>query len=492
MDLQLAQQTYRTLHADAAEKFFKDHGHLSAQEARKQATERILTAKEAHGQATVEGGSALDWKRKEVKVLKGTAKEKEAAFYRLGGEIATLIIIAQNKESLDGVIDLDAATAGRPRSDGPPMEPFSAPGQTPTEVAAISLGGDAELVAVFKEAGTNGKIALKSADDAWNHQQRILTAADEIQTTSGGGGTQVLTTSQSIRRPDWFQRAAWQMPTIYEQLMMETTDQASLVYMEESVASGKPTNKGDAASKAEGATSAQVAFQLTEQTVGMRELGAYAVVSKIALEDVSQIRRLLDIRMPQSVQYAVEVALFGAGDGTGTTLRGLSSAVTGESPIQLSTSAFASAVIDSDMVVGDVLASVFDILTATHNQNRPNVLWAHPDLVRDLFRASTTQYGPIIPTVRGLQLPAFAAYGMGITLSTHLSPLRAAAAGKYNIGYVGDTMELGFVTRRAMETEIGMINDQMIRGRLTYSSTCRCGFAHYRPAAWRKLTVTLT
>lgn len=110
--------------------------------------------------------------------------------------------------------------------------------------------------------------------------------------------------------------------TVVADLIPQTpTDQASVVYMEET------TFTNNAATRSEGGQAGESALAYTERTSAVREIAHFLPVTEIQLEDVNQARSLLDNRLPYMLDLTEEVQLL-TGDGNAPNLNGFLTAVT--------------------------------------------------------------------------------------------------------------------------------------------------------------------
>ena len=99
------------------------------------------------------------------------------------------------------------------------------------------------------------------------------------------------------------------------------TDQASIVYMEET------TFTNNAATRAEGGQAGESALAYTERSKAVREVATFIPVTEIQLEDVAQAQSLVDNRLMTMLDLTEEVQLL-TGDDNAPNLGGFNTVVT--------------------------------------------------------------------------------------------------------------------------------------------------------------------
>lgn len=113
---------------------------------------------------------------------------------------------------------------------------------------------------------------------------------------------------------------AHRRPMVADIIPQSPTDQASVVYMEET------TSTNNAATRSEGGSAGESALVYTERSQGVREIATFLPVTEIQLEDVGQARSLIDNRLMTFLDLTEEVQLL-TGDGNAPNLNGFHTAV---------------------------------------------------------------------------------------------------------------------------------------------------------------------
>lgn len=114
---------------------------------------------------------------------------------------------------------------------------------------------------------------------------------------------------------------AHRRPVVADLIPQSPTDQAAIVYMEET------TFTNNAATRAEGGQAGESALAYTERTKSVREIAHFLPVTEIQIEDVNQVRSLLDNRLPMMLDLAEEAQLI-SGDDVAPNLGGFLTVVT--------------------------------------------------------------------------------------------------------------------------------------------------------------------
>lgn len=113
---------------------------------------------------------------------------------------------------------------------------------------------------------------------------------------------------------------AHRRPVVADLIPQTPTEQASVVYMEET------TSTNAAATRLEGGSAGESALVYTERSVAVREIATFLPVTEIQLEDVSQARSLIDNRLMAFLDLTEEVQLL-TGDNNPPNLNGFHTAV---------------------------------------------------------------------------------------------------------------------------------------------------------------------
>ena len=114
---------------------------------------------------------------------------------------------------------------------------------------------------------------------------------------------------------------AHRRPMLADMIPQTPTEQAAVVYMEET------TFTNNAATRLEGGQAGESALAYTERSVAVREIAHFLPVTEIQLEDVGQAQSLIDNRLMVMLELAEETQLL-TGDNNAPNLYGFHTAVT--------------------------------------------------------------------------------------------------------------------------------------------------------------------
>ena len=114
---------------------------------------------------------------------------------------------------------------------------------------------------------------------------------------------------------------AHRRPVVADLIPQTPTDQAAIVYMEET------TFTNNAATRAEGAQAGESALAYTERSKGIREIATFLPVTEIQIEDVAQAQSLIDNRLMTMLALVEEDQLL-TGDDNAHNLGGFHTIVT--------------------------------------------------------------------------------------------------------------------------------------------------------------------
>ena len=114
---------------------------------------------------------------------------------------------------------------------------------------------------------------------------------------------------------------AHRRPVVADLIPQTPTEQAAIVYMEET------TFTNNAATRAEGGQAGESALAYTERSKGIREIATFLPVTEIQLEDVSQAQSLIDNRLMTMLSLVEEDQLL-TGDDNAPNLGGFHTIVT--------------------------------------------------------------------------------------------------------------------------------------------------------------------
>lgn len=138
--------------------------------------------------------------------------------------------------------------------------------------------------------------------------------AKTLMETGAGFAPQAIRTGRVVEY-------AHRRPLVADLIPQTPTDQASVVYMEET------TFTNNAATRSEGAQAGESALAYTERTKAMREIAHFLPVTEIQLEDVDGVRSIIDNRLLTMLDLAEEAQLL-TGDDNAPNLGGFLTVVT--------------------------------------------------------------------------------------------------------------------------------------------------------------------
>jgi HK97 family phage major capsid protein len=237
-----------------------------------------------------------------------------------------------------------------------------------------------------------------------------------------------------------------------------TTDQAAVVYMEET------TFTNNAAEAAEGAAFGEAALVLTERTSTVRKIAVQIPITDEQLEDVSQVGSYVNQRLSYMIRARLDGQII-AGNGTAPNLEGTNN-VTG---------------INSQAKGSDPTPdAVYKGIRACRATGfaEPSAVLVHPNDWQDirLLRDTNGNYiwGP----------PSAAApeqiWGIPVTVSAAVTE-NTITLGDY-AGYAG------LYVRRGVDLQVGYTGSQFVEGEKTVRADMRVALVHFRPEAFAKVT----
>ena len=236
------------------------------------------------------------------------------------------------------------------------------------------------------------------------------------------------------------------------------TQQAVVVYMEETTL----TNAADF--RAEAAAYAENTFALTERSVTCRSIGASLPVTDEQMEDEPMVRSYLNARMPFTVRQQLDQMILTA-SGVAPEWTGINN----EGSVQTQAR--------GTDPVPDAFYKAMDLVQFTGRANASNIV-IHPNdwqAVR-LLRTSDGIYIWGNPSQSG----PLTLWGLPVLVTT---------AQTQNTGLVGDfRMFCQYFVRRDMAVEMGYVNDDFLDGRITIRAGIRGAFVTYRDEAFCQVT----
>jgi hypothetical protein len=374
-----------------------------------------------------------------IKKITGTSEQKAAELQRRQQELAVLGVEYDAKFWQARAAQLEEQAA---KFASMPGFPGGGAGNTPS--SGKSLGELFVESVAFKERGKNraGPTSEVGAD---------VEVKTVLQTSAGWA-------PQAIRTGMWIENA--QRPIqVLDLIPQGETDQAAVVFMEET------TFTNNAAEVAEAAAYAEAALAYTERTSNVRKVGVSLPVTDEQLQDVPQIRGIINNRVVFMLRQRLDSQVL-VGNGVAPNLMGLLN-VAG---VQTTAKAAGEPVFDADYRA--------QRLVKITGRAIPNGYVFHPTNWESQRLTRTTE-GIYLLGNPGDAAPARlwgqpVTEGDAITLNTGL------------IGAFATMCELVF--RRGIEVQVGYVNDDFLKGKSTLRADLRVAFPTYRAAGFCTIT----
>ena len=333
--------------------------------------------------------------------------------------------------------------------------------------------------------------SMMSRFDGLTMSDRIV--ADMIKMSEGGFQAELpfdpqqylnetLTTSAGyppfVTRQPGFTRAIQRPLQVIDTLPMASTMQHSIKYMIQTL---RTSPSLDDISVAEGAASVEAAFAWKEHDEPMRELATHVPITELQMEDVAQIRAIVDEDLRMMVLQALDGELL-IGPGTSDRILGLAMPRTIDgtvtNPLKYVWKKTGSG---ANQVRSDQLNDIKKAKTQLVLDGRcmPKVIYMHHEVWDEIALKETQSAGFYLGSPANDFVPML--WALPIVLTDHLSS--AAGASTAINAIMVDTMYLRHWMRRAIHSEIGRINDQFIRRTWTIRAGLRCCVQVLRPQA---------
>lgn len=193
----------------------------------------------------------------------------------------------------------------------------------PASQLPISAKGNQPLAQTQREVKSLGQLfiesdAYKGARDKKSFEVRLndfdFLEAKTLMETGAGYAPQSIRTGRVVEY-------AHRRPVVADLIPQTPTEQAAIVYMEET------TFTNNAATRSEGGQAGESALAYTERSKGVREIATFLPVTEIQLEDVSQAQSLIDNRLMTMLNLTEETQLL-TGDDNAPNLGGFHTIVT--------------------------------------------------------------------------------------------------------------------------------------------------------------------
>ena len=234
-----------------------------------------------------------------------------------------------------------------------------------------------------------------------------------------------------------------------------STDQAAVVYMEET------TRDANAAERAENAVYAESAYELTERSVSVRAIGHYVPVTDEQLQDVAGVESYLNLRLADDLNRRLDGQILN-GNGVSPNINGLATAVTAT----------------RDKGTDSVHDAIYKAMTRVRVTGRafPNVVVMHPYDFEEIRLAKTSE-GVYLwgnPTIAGDS----SIWGIQSVITD---------AQTEDTALTGDTMFTQLFMRTGIDIEVGFIGDDFKNGRKSIRAGMRATMVTYRPSAFMEI-----
>lgn len=264
-------------------------------------------------------------------------------------------------------------------------------------------------------------------------------------------------TPQAVRT-DRLVGFATRPPTVLDYIPTVTTNQISVVFMEET------TFTNAAVEITEGAAKPQATLVYTERTNTARKIAVFLPVSDEQLEDVDRMRSIIDNRLSLMVRQRLASQIL-VGDGIAPNIKGL-----------LNTSGINTQAKGADPTPDSVYKAMVLCMT---------VGFATPDLA--IFNALDWQDVKLLRTADGLyiwgnpsEMGPDRIWGLPVVIEQGLTQNTAI------VGAFGEYAELDI--KKGLTVEVGYNNDDWTKNLQTIRAEMRATVVYYRPSAFAQIT----
>lgn len=407
-----------------------DAGRLPLERARA----ALLERSEWVGKVLAEAGPDLDASKvTSVPVVIASGSDLASIVQRVSAEMDAL---ADRVDQLSRMEQLAAQAAEHTRR----LQPASAPR---AEKRPLSLG---EIVAqgVRDLNGRPGTVTIEASDPV----RAIITQAT-LSTTGAPPET---------TRTGYIAWTATEPIRIVDIIPSIQTNQAAVVYLEET------TFTNAAAERAEEAVYAEAALAYTERSVAIRSVGVRLPVTDEALADFDGLRQIVDSRLRYMLQARVDSQILN-GNGTAPNLLGT-----------LNVSGIQTQARGTDTHLDAIHKAITKVRSV--GKAEPSVVILSPADWQTVRLAKTTDGAYLIgaPTDQGVSR----VWGVPVVTSDVLAG---------GTGIVGDyARHAALAVNAGIEVSVGLNADDFSRGRQTVRAGLRCAVIHYRPSAFCTVT----
>lgn len=394
--------------------------------------EELATKQKAVGTAFEEAGVDLDFSK--VESLEGD--DPAAKIERLRASMKELDGLAIQVELLSGKERADQID----RYINEPAPLFPAPvGGQPEK----TLGETVVESETFKAELGKSRKAFKIEDPDWELKTLFQTTAGFLPETTRTGR---------------IAEAALLGVQVLDILPSTPTNQASVVYMEETVTAEAAAERAEAGAYAE----AQLSYAEKSSTV--RSIGVSLPVTDEQIEDVPGVRGLIDGRLMLFLRRRLDLQVL-TGDGIAPNLTGI-----------LNVAGIQTQAKGADPVFDAIHKAITKVQVT--GAASPDAIVLHPNDWEGI-RLKTTNDGVYIlgnPSDAGLRR----LWGLPVAVSDRITE---------NTGLVGDFAGHSELRpRRGIQIESGFVNTDFTTGKQTLRGGLRTAFVVYRPAAFATVT----
>jgi HK97 family phage major capsid protein len=405
--------------------------------------EQAFAAKQARAaKAFEEAGPELDFSKESVRVILDNAADSAAAVAKLQEWNTELEV---DGKELDEARSLVKMRDGLKRAETEPVNAPPIPGGDGTPKRK-TLGQLITASRPFKDSLATGSPAKGIVEGFGFQDLKTL-----FQTSAGWA-------PESTRVPGLVIDAVTRPIQLMDLIPPGSTEQAAVVYMEET------TRTHASAERAENAAYAESQFALTERSSTVRSIGTSIPVTDEQLQDVAGVQSYLEGRLVFGNRQRFDSQVLN-GDGSAPNLEG----ILNKSGIQTQAKG------------GDTVPdAIYKAMTLVRVTGRafPNAVVLHPNDWQGvrLLRTADGIYIWGSPSEAGPER----IWGVRVVQSDAITE---------NTGLVGDFLNFcQMFERRGMEVLVGYVDDDFLDGRQTIRAGFRVAFVIYRAAAFCTVT----
>ena len=392
-----------------------------------------------------QAGDDLDFEK--VTALEGTTADKAASVKALNTELEDLAKTAEGFACFEEIKGRTAELGAELAGDSTKGRPSELRHPDPTRAEVKTLGQRITEHEGFKrfQKSQSGVEAFELPDIGLRELKTLF------QTSAGWA-------AETTRIPGLVIPAVTRPIQILDIVPDGRTDQAAVVFMEET------TRTHAAAEAAEAALYAESTFVLTEQSSTVRKIGDSLPVTDEQMDDVAGVASYIDNRLIFGIRQRLDGQLIN-GNGTAPNLRGI-----------LNVAGIQTQAKGADPVFDAVLKAAVKVRVT--GRAFPNAFVTHSNDWQDL-RLTRTADGIYLLGNPNEPGPA-RLWGLAVVENDVIAE---------NTGLVGDFANFcQLYERKGIEVQVGYVNDDFTKGRKTVRAQGRWAFATYRAAAFCTVT----